>query len=242
MNAKCLIIDDEPLAIEVIQNYIEKVGNIDVVCTCSCATDAFSILQKKQIDLLFLDIQMPGLTGIEFLRTLRNPPKVILVTAYREFALEGYELDIIDYLLKPVSFERFLKAVNKYFEMSNNNDLVVVNHTSSESEESYIYIKSNKKVFKILLKHIQYVESLKDYIKVYIENRKPIVAKQTLQSIEAMLPAKKFLRIHRSYIVSIDLITGFTATAIELNDIELPIGRNYKQQVFSQLNYKQLND
>ncbi len=178
---------------------------------------------------------MPGLTGIEFLRTLRQAPRVILTTAYKEYALEGYELDIVDYLMKPISFDRFVKAVNKYFEMMPR-DFEVQPGTSASACEDYVYIRAGKKIHKILLKDILYIESFKDYVNIHATDRS-ITARQTLTSIENTLPEDRFMRLHRSYVVSIDHITGFTSTTVDINGKELPIGRNYKQQVFKQLNY-----
>jgi len=235
MAVRCLIIDDEPLAVEVIQNHIEKMGGLEVVATCHRAAEAFEIIRNKRIDLLFLDIQMPGLTGIEFLRTLRHAPRVILTTAYKEYALEGYELDIVDYLMKPISFDRFVKAVNKYFEMIPR-DFEVQQGTAESACDGYVYIRAGKKIHKILLKDILYIESFKDYVNIHATDRS-ITARQTLTSIENTLPEDRFMRLHRSYIVSIDHITGFTSTTVDINGKELPIGRNYKQQVFKHLNY-----
>ncbi|MBK3518637.1 LytR/AlgR family response regulator transcription factor [Carboxylicivirga marina] len=235
MRINCLIIDDEPLAVEVIQNHINKLDSLNVVDTCHRAAEAFDILRTKKIDLLFLDIQMPGLTGLEFLRSLRHPPKVILTTAFKEYALEGYELDIVDYLMKPISFERFVKAVNKFFEQQPR-DIELHQAKPACDDNNFLYIRTGKMVHKVLLKDIEYVESLKDYVNIHTSDR-TITARQTLSSIENMLNEERFMRIHRSFIVSINHISGFTATTIAIADKNLPIGRNYKQQVFHQLNY-----
>ncbi|TRX65826.1 LytTR family DNA-binding domain-containing protein [Carboxylicivirga sp. M1479] len=235
MRVNCLIIDDEPLAVEVIKSHVDKLDSLNVVATCHRAADAFELLRSKKIDLLFLDIQMPGLTGLEFLRSLRNPPKVILTTAYKEYALEGYELDIVDYLMKPISFERFIKAVNKFFEQQPRD--IELHHSKSNGDDNdFMYIRTGKMVHKVLLKDIVFVESLKDYVNIHTADR-TIHARQTLSSIENMLNENHFMRIHRSFIVSIHHISGFTATTIAIADKNLPIGRNYKQQVFHQLNY-----
>lgn len=240
MKVKCLIVDDEPLAIEVIKAHIEKIDSLEIVSTCQNAIEAFEVLKSKKIDLIFLDIQMPGMTGTELLRSLHNPPKVIMTTAYREYAIESYELDVVDYLLKPISFERFFKAINKYFQ-SVTDDVIIHSPSSVPCEEGFIYIRSNKKVFKILLRDILYVESLKDYLRIYTHN-KPVVTKYTISAFEERLPANQFVRIHRSFIVSLDHISSFTANTIEVADKELPIGRSYKQQVFKTLNYTALDD
>ncbi|MCU4177430.1 LytR/AlgR family response regulator transcription factor [Carboxylicivirga sp. N1Y90] len=234
MSINCVIIDDEPLAAEVIETHVNKLASLNIVAICHRATDAFEILRKQKVDLLFLDIQMPGLTGIEFLRSLKHPPKVILTTAYKDYALEGYELDIVDYLMKPISFERFVRAVNKFFEMQP--QTIEVHHPEKEGSDAYVYVKAGKMINKVLLKDILYIESFKDYVNIHTSNR-VITARQTLVSIEQSLPESLFVRIHRSYIVSINQITGFTSTTISINEKAIPIGRNYKQQVFHCLNY-----
>ncbi len=235
MSVNCLIIDDEPLAVEVIKNHVKKLESINIIATYHRAAEAFDILRAKKIDLLFLDIQMPGLNGLEFLRSLRHPPRVILTTAFKEYALEGYDLDIVDYLMKPVSFERFVRAVNKFFEQQIR-DIEIHQVTPGLETNDFMYIRTGKMVHKVLIKDIVYVESLKDYVNVHTADR-TITARQTLSSIENMLNEALFIRIHRSFIISVNHITGFTSTTISLADKNLPIGRNYKQQVFHQLNY-----
>lgn len=235
MRINCLIIDDEPLAVDVIKSHIEKLDSLHVVATCHRAAEAFDILRTKKIDLLFLDIHMPGLSGLEFLRSLRNPPRVIMTTAFKEYALEGYELDIVDYLMKPISFDRFVKAVNKFFDQQPRD--IELHHAKPGCDSNdFMYIRTGKMVHKVLLKNIMYVESLKDYVNIHTPER-TITARQTLSSIENMLNEEQFMRIHRSFIISINHINGFTATTISIADKNLPIGRNYKQQVFHQLNY-----
>jgi len=236
MKTKCLIVDDEPLAIEVIEAHIQKFDDMEIVDKCTNAIKAFEILRQKDIDLIFLDIQMPKLTGLEFLRTLKNPPKVIITTAYREYAVEGYELDIVDYLLKPISFERFLKAIHKYYQ-TQSPDFLIYNESEnapSMEQSAFFYVKSNKKIFKIYLNDIIYIESLKDYVKI-VTSTNSVVTKQQISNFEEKLPSQKFIRIHRSFIVSIPKIGAFTATTVELEGKELPIGRSYKNAVFETL-------
>jgi two-component system, LytTR family, response regulator len=235
MRTKCLIVDDEPLAIEVIQSHVEKIESLEVISSCRNAMEAFDILNKEQIDLLFLDIQMPGLKGTDFLKNLEHPPKVIITTAYREYALEGYELNVVDYLLKPISFERFFKAIRKYMQLAYN-PAISINPKPVENKEEFIYIRINKKVHKIKLSEILFIESVKDYITIHM-NAQKITAKHTISSLGELLPKNGFLRIHRSYIVSMEHIKSFTAHNIEIGKLELPIGRNYHQQVFKALNY-----
>lgn len=240
MKVKCLIVDDEPLAVEVIKNHIAHISILEIVATCNRASEAFSVLKTKEIDLLFLDIKMPGITGIEFLKTLERPPKVILTTAYREYAIEGYELNIVDYLLKPIPFDRFLKAVNKFINQAAELNKVIVND-EKESCDEFLFVKENKKVHKILLKDITYIESLKDYVKIHTPS-KNIVTKYALSKLEQSLSENDFIRIHRSFIVGVNHIAGFTANCIEINNKELPIGRMYSKQVFEKLNFKVLGE
>jgi DNA-binding LytR/AlgR family response regulator len=229
MKYKCIIVDDEPLAIEVIKTHISNLGLFEIVAECNNASEAFQCLSAGYIDLMFLDIQMPGLKGTDFLKTLVNPPKVILTTAYRDYALEGYELNVLDYLLKPISYDRFLKAVNKF----------LVNDTGKpdgKEDKTHIYLNVNKKVHKILIADIIYIESVKDYLTVHTLSGK-IVAKHTISAFELLLPENEFIRIHRSFIVSIGKIKGFNAHNIDIGGKELPIGPNYHTQVFEKLKY-----
>ena len=236
MKAKCVIVDDEPLAVNVIQNHIEKLDSLDIIATCNRASEAFNVLKSKKVDLLFLDIKMPGISGIDFLKSLSHPPKVILTTAYRDYAIEGYELDIVDYLLKPISFDRFLKAVNKFLDINALTKITLHESVDIVKLEGFIYVKANKRVHKVKLKDIVYIESLKDYIKI-CAGPKDIVSKYALSSFEETLLPEYFIRIHRSFIVGLEHITGFTTTSIEIGEKELPIGKMYRQQVFAALNY-----
>ena len=229
MKTTCAIIDDEPLAIELIKAHISKFNTIEIVGSCNNAIEGAELLQTKQVDLLFLDIQMPTLTGIEFLRSLNNPPKVILTTAYRDFALEGYELDVVDYLLKPISFDRFFKAVNKYFKTVQPQQPTNNTNKNVDDSSTYMYVNSNKKHFKVLFEDILYAESLKDYVRIHTQNT-TITTKEKISDFEKRLPST-FLRIHRSYIVNSQKITAFTAQDIEIGTIEIPIGISYKQLV-----------
>lgn len=237
MKTRCLIVDDEPLARELIHGHVEKLENFEIVAECGDAMKALNILREKQVDLMFMDIQMPQITGIEFMKTLKHPPKVIITTAYREYALEGFELDVVDYLLKPITFERFLKSVNKYY-LQNQDELTVVSGTVPDkmSEEPFIYVKENKKVVKLYLSEIKYIEGLSEYIQIFTDKRK-IITKTSMSQMEEKLPAEKFLRIHKSFIVSMNKIEAFTANTIEIQGKELPIGRSFKNSVLSALNF-----
>ncbi len=237
MKTKCLIVDDEPLARELIRGHIQKLENFEIVAECDNAMKAMDALRNHSIDLMFLDIKMPQMTGIDFLKTLKRPPKVIITTAFSQYALDGFELDVVDYLMKPVTFERFFKSVNKYF-LSGHSENVEVEGGNGTSEASFIYVKENKKVIKIYLREIHFIEGLNEYIRIHTDNRR-VVVKSSLQGIENKLPSEQFIRIHKSYIVSIPRIRAFNATTIELENAKLRIGRNYKNQVFSALHYKQ---
>jgi DNA-binding LytR/AlgR family response regulator len=228
---KCLIVDDEPPAIEVIKKHIAFVPTLELAATCINAVDALAFMQNGHIDLLFLDIQMPQLLGTDFIRTLKKPPKVIFTTAFRKFAVEGFELDAVDYLLKPISFERFLKAVNKVMDGApvHHTDNIPIEKTK-ENGNTFIYFRADRKSLKVALNDILYIESLKDYIKVITTN-KTIITKQSMSSLEEMLPKDLFARIHRSYIVSLNKIESYTSELIEIAKQELPVSRMYRNEL-----------
>ncbi len=236
MNINCIIVDDEPLAIEVLTSYIERIEIISLEKSFRNAISAFEFLQVNTVDLVFLDIQMPKLTGINLLKTLNNPPKVIFTTAYREYALEGFELEAVDYLLKPIPFERFLKAVNKYLD---NNTNQYSKQNASDANDPFIYFKVDKKMVKVRLSEILYIESIKDYVKVVTEN-KEIVTHQKISYMELKLSDEKFIRVHRSFIVSKDKIDAYSASEIEIGKHHIPIGRNYKSEVLQKLGVNQI--
>jgi DNA-binding LytR/AlgR family response regulator len=230
-NITCVAVDDEPPAIEVLKKYISSISFLELVACCNNAVEALHFLQTKTIDLLFLDIQMPQILGTDFLRTLKNPPKIIFTTAYRKFALEGFDLDAVDYLLKPVSFERFLKAVNKVYHQNtfiteNSNEA----ETSPKVQPAFINLRCDRKMVKVPLHDILFIESLKDYIKVITLNN-TIITKQPISATEEMLPEEMFLRIHRSYIVSINKIDSYSHELVWIAHHELPISRMYRHEV-----------
>ena len=229
---KCLVVDDEPLAIKLLDKHIAKIEVLELVATCNNAIKAFEILNTQQVDLLFLDIKMPNLTGIDFLRTLKNPPKTIFTTAYRDYAIESYDLGVVDYLLKPIIFERFFKAVDRFLQ-----DQTTSSIQSKETIlDDFMLIKSGNKHHKVTIADILYIESLKDYIKIHTIDNKRIVSKYRISEIEQELKDKKFLRVHRSYIINVDKISAFTVNDIEINSTEIPIGASYKEKVVSFLN------
>ena len=228
MKYKCLLVDDEPLALNVLESYVDLVPTLELSAKCQDAFDALKILQQQSIDIMFLDIHMPQLTGIDFLKSIRNPPKVIFTTAHKEYALEGYELDVVDYLLKPISLERFIRAIGKIDNKTINPD---TNEGSKDNlpHKLFLYFKMDRKMVKIYTDEIVYMESDKDYIKIIREADPPIRVKQTIGSMEKMLPKNQFLRIHRSFIVSISKVKSFTQKDVEVNGHELPVGRDFQQ-------------
>ncbi|MDI9341036.1 MAG: LytTR family DNA-binding domain-containing protein [Sediminibacterium sp.] len=228
MKFKCLIVDDEPLAIRLIEKHIAKLEKLEVIATCQTALKAFEIISTQQVDLLFLDIKMPDITGIEFLKNLKNPPKTILTTAYRDYALESYDLRVVDYLLKPITFERFFKSIDKFLEETQK----VAPLGYSEGREEFIFIRSGIKNHKVLLKDILYIESLKDYIKITLSDRY-ITSKYKISDIETELDPLLFLRIHRSFIINVTKITAFTLNDIEVAGQEIPIGASYRDEVLA---------
>jgi DNA-binding LytR/AlgR family response regulator len=221
---KCLIVDDEPLAQNVIENYLKEFSFIETVAKCDNALTALDWMKKQKIDLIFLDISMPFISGIDFIKTLKNPPAIILTTAYREYAVESYELNVLDYLLKPISFERFLKAINKLDNQAA--ELVKPAHENAENDV-FIYVKSNKKNVRVLLKEILFIESVKDYIRIHLLTGTSIITQMQISAIEQRLP-ESFIRIHRSFIVSKDKITAYTQHDLEIGKHQIPIGRSYK--------------
>ena len=238
---KCLVIDDEQPARDILQKHIEGVEALELAGSCNNAVEALSFLQSNTVDLLFLDIQMPHILGTNFLRTLKNPPKVIFTTAYRKYAVEGFELDAVDFLLKPISFDRFLKAVNKILHLNLQGNLPEKEKTDNQKEQAqpFLYFRSDRKMVKVLFDDILYIEGLRDYIRIFTST-KTIVTKHLLSSLEEMLPADSFLRIHRSYIVSVNKIDSFSADIVEIAKKELPIGRMYKHDVDKLLNLPSL--
>jgi len=228
---RCLIVDDEPPAREIIRRYVEGIPMLELVGECSNAIQTLGILQQQPVDLLFMDIRMPQLNGNDFLKTLRHPPKVIFTTAYPDYAIEGYELDVVDYLLKPIHFDRFLKAVNKALQNTSNlPESIPVTKEAEDYIAPFVYFRADRKMVKLMLHDILYIESMKDYVKV-VTTTKVIISKQSISSVEEMLPEKKFIRCHRSYIISVEKIKSFTNELIEIGTAEIPIGKLYRNEV-----------
>lgn len=235
---KVIIVDDEPLAQDVLETYVEKFPELSLVQKCNNALEANEVLKNQDIDLMFLDIQMPQLTGIDFLKTLTRPPLVIFTTAYPNYALEGFELNALDYLLKPISLERFIKAVNKAVDQIKlqRNEPGSTNSGAAEGSDhpDYIFVKADKKLIKVNYHDIIYIEGLKDYVIIRMENQR-VITLQTMKSLEDKLPAPRFKRIHRSYIINIDKINAIVGNMVEVMEKNqpkhLPIGKNYRDEL-----------
>lgn len=239
MKTKCLVVDDEPLAIKVIESHIGKIPSLEIVGSCKNAVEAFDILLKKNVDVVFLDVEMPEISGIDMLRSLKKSPAIIFTTAYRDFAMDAYELDAIDYLLKPISFERFFKSISKYYQWKGNESVDVINKSGADYlEDTFIYVRSERKVVKIYLKDILFIESLKDYVKIHLENEF-FITKEKISNLEEKLPEAEFIRTHRSFLISVRKIKAFTSEIIEIQNHEIPIGRTYKSAVLSFLGYQE---
>jgi DNA-binding LytR/AlgR family response regulator len=228
---RCLAVDDEPPALNVLRQYISSVQSLELVGTCANAVEALNFLNKTNVDLIFLDIQMPQILGTDFLRTLKKPPKVIFTTAFRKFAIEGFELDAVDYLLKPVSFERFLKAINKVMDVSFSGTLSPEEEIENKTQnDQFIRFRSDRKTIKVTLNDILYIESLKDYIKV-ITTTGTVITKQSISSVEELLAKDMFIRIHRSFIVALNKVDSYSNELVWIGKVELPISRMYRHEV-----------
>lgn len=223
MKIRCMIVDDEPLAIRLLEKHIGQLDFFEIIGVCNNAVKALELLNRHPVDLMFLDIKMPGLSGLGLLKTISHPPKTILTTAYREFALDGFDLGVIDYLLKPITFDRFFKSVERYLKTINH----PIPEVLSSSETQFIYLKSGHKYFKVDIRNILYAESLKDYVHVHTAE-KVIISKYKISDLEKELQGKGFMRIHRSFIVNLQHVTAIAANDIEIGKIELPIGDTYK--------------
>ncbi len=237
----CIIVDDEPLAAKVIENYVKNIDFLNLVAICNNAVEAYNCVNSNKIDLAFLDIQMPQITGLEFIKMFITPPQIILTTAYREFALESYELEVIDYLLKPVAFDRFLKAVNKVSKSLDipeiKLDQKIVTEENINFQNPYIFVKADKMMVKIYLNEIKYIEALKDYVQV-VTTKDKIITYLSLNYLVERLPKDQFCRVHRSFIISIDKIESYTGTDIIIAKQLIPIGRHYKNSLMGILNSK----
>jgi DNA-binding LytR/AlgR family response regulator len=228
----CLIVDDEPPAREVLKRYIQKLSKLQLAGECGNALQVIPFLHTHPVDILFLDIHMPQLNGLELVSTLVNPPKIIFTTAFAEHALESYELQATDYLLKPIKFERFVKAVNRAMPQQAIPSLTP--EPLLATEDNFLYFRADRKMVKVMLKDILYIESLKDYVKI-ITSGDQVITKYSMTALEAMLPATGFLRIHRSFIIAVKKLSAYTNTHIQLGNIELPIGKMYQHEILKNL-------
>ncbi|HNP17534.1 MAG TPA: LytTR family DNA-binding domain-containing protein [Fulvivirga sp.] len=228
MKVNCLIIDDEVIAQDIIESYIKPLEQFQLIGKCKDALEANNIIQDSPIDLIFLDIEMPHINGLAFLKNLKNPPQVILTTAYRDYALEGFELDVVDYLLKPISQERFLKAVNR----------ILSRPKPLSQNHAYIYMKVDLKMVQVYLDEILYIEGLSNYVRIFCKVR-TLISYQKLSHLEEVLPDNQFIRSHRSNIISIDKITSYTNNEVSIGNVELPIGGSYREKLIQLLNKHQ---
>ena len=234
MKVRCLLIDDEPPALKVLASHISNINGLEIVGQCGNAIEALDVLHQKMVDVIFLDIKMPKILGTEFLKNLSHPPKVIFVTAYHDYAVQGYELDAVDYLIKPVSFERFVRAIAKLKRMMGQETVSQSNDYKS-NPEAFVYLKVDKHMQKVFINEIMYIESWKDYIKLFLTTGKSLLVKQSISAMENLLSEHKFLRVHRSYLVSVNKIAGYDGLSVHIQSTEIPIGRLYKQAVMERL-------
>lgn len=228
MKYKCFIIDDEPLAVEVIENHLSKLEHFEVSGAFTNPIKAFISIKNSHIDLLFLDIEMPDFNGLNFIKSLKTRPEIIITTAYREFAVEGFELSILDYLIKPISFERFMMSIDKF--------LSIREKSKKSNLQDYIMVRANRKHIKVDLANILYIEGLKDYVKIVLPDE-TILTKESIGNFNKHLD-DRFIRIHKSYVVAIDKISAITAYDVEIGETELPIGRNFKENLMQKVTNK----
>lgn len=225
----CIAIDDEPLALELLEDNITKIPFLQLVAACENPLQAMRIMEDQAVDLVFLDIQMPGLTGLQFIRSLATKPLFILITAYEKYALEGYDLDVVDYLVKPVSLDRFIKACNKARELHElrNKKGAMVN-----SGADYFFVNVDYSLLKVLYADVLWIESLKDYVKINLKSTsKPVVTRMSMKQLEEDLPVDRFIRVHKSYIISKDQVTAIRKNSIFIGSMEIPVGENYRETI-----------
>lgn len=236
MTLKCIAVDDEGPALYLIEDNIRRVPFLQLVKCCKNAYDAMVILQHENIDLIFLDIEMPGITGLEFLQSLPSKPMVIFTTAYKKYAWEGYNLDVLDYLLKPIAYDRFLKAVNKAYEYHH---LRKKEQSETHLNSEYIFVYAEYNLVKIVLAEITHVEALKDYVKIYLStSNKPVITRVSMKAMEEKLPPSKYVRVHKSFIVSLDKIISIRKNRIQLLNSEVPMSENFRENIFKRIDIK----
>ena len=229
MKAKCLIVDDEPLAVQLLKKYVDDLDNLVLSATCTSAIEASSFLMLNPVDLVFLDIQMPRLSGIEFLKALKTPPSVIITTAHREYALQGYDLDIVDYLLKPISFERFIASVDRFWRRWPKNNSSAISNLPVQGD-IYLSVKSGTKIYQLNEANIVYIESIKDFIQIHFKDEKKLMIKYRISQIESEL-SSNFIRVHKSYVVNKKGVTALAGSILEMGKISVPVGESYRMAV-----------
>ncbi len=226
---RCIAIDDEPLALELLEDNIGKVPYLQLAATCSNAMEAIKVLQEQTVDLMFLDIQMPGLTGLQFIQCLKERPMIILVTAYEKFALEGFNHDVVDYLVKPVSLERFIKACNKAWELYQLKTKPTATTAAGKSPD-YIFVNVDYSLFKVVIDDIMWIEGLKDYIKIHLKSSsKPVITRMAMKAVEELLPGNRFIRVHKSFIAAMNFITAIRKSSVMISAVELPVSDTYQE-------------
>jgi len=231
---RCLVVDDEPLALDILEDYISKVPFLTLVKTTTSAIEGLSLVQSDAIDLVFLDVQMPELTGIQFLKIINGKCDVILTTAYSQYALDGYELDVVDYLLKPIAFDRFYKAAQKVLQSTANTNSSAPEVLSVQKNHDFIFVKTEHKIQKIYLDDILYIEGLKDYISIFTRSER-IITLQNMKKMEESLPSKSFIRVHKSYIIALGKIESIERSRIQIGEKIIPIGDTYREYFFKQI-------
>ena len=236
---RCLVVDDEPLALDILEDYISKVPFLTLVKTTTSAIEGLSLVQSDAIDLVFLDVQMPELTGIQFLKIINGKCDVILTTAYSQYALDGYELDVVDYLLKPIAFDRFYKAAQKVLQNAGNNHPAAPEPTPAQNSSDFIFVKTEHKIQKIYLDDILYIEGLKDYISIFTRTER-IITLQNMKKMEESLPVKSFVRVHKSYIIALGKIESIERSRIQIGEKIIPIGDTYREYFFKQIEDKNI--
>ncbi|MCF1192767.1 LytTR family DNA-binding domain-containing protein [Mangrovimonas sp. AS39] len=230
-NISCLIVDDESMAREIIRNHLSKIDNITVVAECKNAMEAFNYLNSLRIDLIFLDIQMPEISGISFAKSINPETKIIFTTAFRDYAVEGFELKAVDYLLKPITFERLLKAINTYFEVYSS---IPTSNKKEPETNQFMFVRSDRRMLKIDFDTIYFIESFSDYLKIHLENE-VVVTRENISTMEGKLPQKQFIRIHRSFIVALNKMDSYTNDYVIIQNKSLTISRSYKKDVLEVL-------
>jgi two-component system LytT family response regulator len=227
---KCIAVDDEPFGLKLLKDNISKVAYLELIAECNNAFEAIAVLEKNKVDLIFIDIQMPGLTGLEFISSLEQKPLVIFVTAYKQYALDSYDLNVVDYLVKPVALDRFIKACNRAKEL---HDLRMLKHQPHvQKPVDYFFVNADYSQVKVLFNDITWMEGLRDYVKIYLKSTsKPLVIRSSLKAIESELPSDKFIRFHKSYLANIDSITAIRKNSVFIKDLELPVGETFKEVI-----------